>query len=520
MYRILVVDDEKLICLGIKSLIERIALPDISDILVSFDGLEAMSLIQRERPDIVITDIRMPGLSGLELIASVKRYDNSTRFIILSGYDDFPYAKEAIKLGVEDYLLKPVSIGEMKTALESAFLALDAEDRRALVTCRDTETERYNPIEGNLNKVIFNEQLSRPVVEEVLDGIRSSFPCRLFLLGLVDFSSSLRQQDCTKVLRTLGLEFQSVVSDKEILIHAYFDYNQNVIVLFNFNDENRYERCREALARSVRTLEKEMQLACAVSLGEIGRGLEEIPALYRQARKTLAGRLIREESRDVLEYRSSKSRQEDYKTLDPALKEFATRLPLLDESEVHRFIDHWFSIDSFGSHSIEAGRRLYGGVLSELGKLTAITEDDALGNFYKDLSSFKRLHDVRTYLHDVARKSFESLKDERKAMTVIDIVTRYLRENYQKDIDMSFAANLVSMSYTYFSRLFKSKTGMNFSEYLTKIRMEEAKHLLDNPITKVNDVSTSVGYANPKHFTRTFKSYFGITPKEYKNGTK
>lgn len=247
MFRILVIDDELVICQGIESMIRRMGHPQIGEIIYITDGTAIDGVVRDFKPDIVITDIRMPEISGLEVIDNIQKIDGHCKFVVLSGYDDFAYAKSAFKRGVIDYLVKPADYEELEQTLQRIVNLLDYP-------------AQANPVEPK-----------------------------------------------------------------------------------------------------------------------------------------------------------------------PA-------------------------------------------------------ED----------------------------------KGKAEEKTIIGLAKKYVKENYSKDIDMAVVSNLLSMNYFYFSKLFKEETGMNFSGYMIKVRMEEARKLLDDPTHKIYEISSRVGYDNPKNFTRVFRSFYGMSPEHYR----
>lgn len=274
MYKLLIVDDEELICNGIKSMIERLNLSSISQVRISFDAQNALSCLSEFRPNIIVTDIRMPGLSGVQLIEEILRFDPSIKCIVISGYGRFQYAKESFKLGAVDYLLKPASIHELRSAILKTISVLD-----------------------NNNK----NQISAKQVD------------------------SLVQKDRTSVTVK-----ESVCDSK------------NALVSFN---------------------------------GEIANSISEA-------------------------------------------------------------------------------------------------------------------------------------------------VKMYISRNFSKSVSMAVIANGMDLSYAYFSKIFRDETGVTFSHFLMEYRMREAEAKLKNSDITVREIAASVGYNNPKHFTRAFKNYFGVSPKLYRQNNK
>jgi two-component system response regulator YesN len=187
-----------------------------------------------------------------------------------------------------------------------------------------------------------------------------------------------------------------------------------------------------------------------------------------------------------------------------------------DTVQISNLIEILFSKEKIKEISINQINKLYRKIINIINDIAATKEVSFQNENYKEFNSFNSLSDLKIYLKTHIFEFINLLKKRNETNSISDIIKKYVQENYYKDIDMAVASNIVSLSYSHFSKIFKDETGMNFSDYLLKVRMEKALELLSDPTNKINDVSKSVGYNNPKHFTRAFKKYFGFLPSEYR----
>lgn len=512
MYRILVVDDEELICAGIKTMIESLGRQDIGEIRLAYEGRDAIGIIHETRPDIVVTDIRLTDISGLDIIRDINKHGYDIKFIVLSGYEDFNYAKEAIKLGVVDYLLKPASLEELGAVLNSAVGSLQ---RQKLVKDIDSGKYRKTIMESKLNRIFSNRTPVENMPQSMLDELLTDFQNEYFCSGIVRFESNVFSNreidDIDEIITNLS---DSLLRQREITTNYFFDYSNGIVLFFNCSDICRYSVLLEfmkALGHSLIGIKRTRLLS---ALSEMGSGAGSIMQLVSQCRGALAYRLLYNIC-DVIEYKDIKNKLKDTDTLDRELDELSVSWDGSAEgvNKLGNYIDRIFCSNVLKGLDIECIGRHYKRVLDAAGSL--LREDRQIPGFSKDFGSFDSLSDLRIYLKETLHKISELLKNVPSDRTIADIAKRYIRENLSRDISLTVVANVVSMNYSYFSKLFKNQTGMNLSDYIIKTRMEEAKRLLNDPLKKINEICTMVGYPSPKHFTRAFKNYAGISPKDY-----
>lgn len=520
MYKILVVDDEKLICKAIKSMLERLENPLIAEVLTANSAREAEAVMLNSRPDIVITDICMPLVSGLDLIKSTMRSNTDVKFIVLSGYDEFQYAKEAIKLGVVDYLLKPATIDELKEVLNKTIELIKKHQVAERSEIKDQKYEQA-VVENNLNKVFANQQVHEERIREILEELKTSFPYNHFSIAIYRFDGNSGKGDGghqqNEFAEHLIKKMNEVITGKTgVRVFYFYDFNNNLVMLFNIDDTGKYSWLMELMYEGYEAYREKTGTASFLSTGGIAQGVASLPELYRNAVSALSYRIVLENSR-IIEYEKIKARSREFVLTDIQLSQFSENLRGGRLDKTSDFIDSTFNKDAVGNKSIKSVEGVYRSILAAISRSFHRFDFSQSRADYTDFYTFNTLSDLRIYLKDLIFKLTKSEKENESEKSVVDVAKKYIQENYYKDIDMTIVANMVSMSYTYFSKIFKEQTGMNFIDYLMKVRMETAERLLSDPTNKINEISSKVGYDNPKHFTRAFRNYFGISPKEYRD---
>jgi two-component system, response regulator YesN len=514
MYTVLVVDDEELICLGIKSMIERLKHPEISAVLLAANAAQAEDTIRGSSPEIVITDIQMPGTNGLEMIKTLTRVSPGIKFIVLSGYDEFQYAREALKLGVMDYLLKPASILELKNVLDSAVSALNMERQNS----SQEQELRYRQLflENSLRKLFLYKSLDEFDVINIFDRIRQLFPYTDFTVGLISLDGMAGAGvPGSNTGANIAGEGLSAAGDGWQTAGFMNDSGHNVIVV-NHSHSLQHGIILPIFMDIAAAAKDRWGCSPTAALSASGVGIESLILLYRQAEKALSYRLVMGGT-EVIEFEGIKDRPADTAHADWNLRELNEFLKLRKEEQVSSLIDTLLSQQDLANRSIDYVSRLFSGISRQLGGLAATDLQLSMEESVKPFESFATLQNMRIYLKERVHQIVMALKEEDTGKKVMASAMTYMRENMAEKISLAAAASRAGVSYTHFSRLFKKRTGMNFSEYLMKVRMEEAKRLLDDPTFKVYEVAAKVGYNDPKHFSRAFRLYYDISPLEYRS---
>lgn len=488
MYKAVVFDDEYIVIEGLKALIDWPSW-GIELAGTATDGLSALETFRSVRPDIVFTDIRMPGMDGLALIEEIGRTAPETVCIVFSGFNEFEYVKRAIHLGVVDYLEKPISVEHVETAIRKALEHLKAAEEK--VRLREEIRRNRNDIR---EKVTLDLLVSGAAAA---DKWRSAFPEEAErLTGITVFSHDghypLEEESgnerCAVPLRH---------GEEELLL----------VVHFAAPGREFWERA-ESLAE-----------AATVGAGRTKGALEEAAASYREAQKALktarflqlSGLTRYDDIRDLITSpRSLSEREEDVLlSIRAGGKEDLMR-------RVGEYID-WMRNERLDPEMAEHEllKLVYLAQQSFKAMGQAEAADDAMPHVQiREASERGELFGwFRGRMERLAEQSIET-RDKAKH-TSIDKAKAYMEQHYDRDLSLSEVAEHVGMNAAYLSVLFKEAMGESYIKYLTRLRMERAKVLLSNGL-KVQQVSERTGYHTYRHFSEVFKKYTGKTPGQYK----
>jgi len=522
MYNVLIIDDEALIAEGVKAKLNRSGIAEISDIRVACGGMEGIREAIILKPHIVITDMRMPDLDGIQVIRRLSAEHPLAKFILLSGYGDYAYVREAFKYGALDYLLKPARATELAQLIRKAIAAITEESRQAALAERSRMAER-TMLASRLNTVIsgaiHHGDGGRSEINSAdLALMESYFLYPKTAVALLPSNGSpYSSEDLALAESRLVRNLPGIGSPDEARLVAFHDGDGAVCAVLNFKASVSAQALHGMLGETIKGLREDGAVQVFASVSETGR-LSDLPRLYKQARLALSYRILRESS-EVLSYESVHP-QVGIEGRMPARKDIEELRHAVDTLQLERiglWIDRWLPDSLVGNASLEQLETVYELLLTEIrhrfnGRLPLVEREPV-----RSLASFHALSDLRRYfLVYVGSAKQVASENAEPEETVVTFAESYIKEHFYRDVQLAEMANRVSMNYSYFSKLFKERTGLTFTAYLMKVRMEEARKLLKDPTLRINEVSEKVGYGNLYHFSRAFKNYFGISPKEYR----
>ncbi|GGD51630.1 response regulator [Paenibacillus nasutitermitis] len=556
MRRILIVDDEPIIVNSLYQLLQEGGTRDI-ELFRAGNAFQALERMNRTRIDLIITDVRMPGLSGIQLQERIMSRWPTCRIIFLTGYNEFEYAQAAIRNGgVVDYLLKNQSEELLVTAVDRALNELEDQERSTRQTL--LEQDRLRAALPALQQKLLTGLIEGQ--QASLSGLKEDFQqcdIRLFperpvmlVVGRIDSKESKEAsgslsglaRDCLHVVErelSSAATAVSVVYENDRLLWIL----QPRIWLFPDTDEEGIADAALSqdwsyLHSSIDSLTEAAQEACSTMLGaavsfaigskscswaEIGPRYHYLKMLLRQSSGTGTELLIRESGIHPPDEQPRLPRAAS------GLAEGIEKLQrMLEEDRYEEFTDYYRQLMLPADSRIPDGERqselfyslssmmvsfaIRSGVFHELAMRTdmeSITRIDAHASWSGIVEAFD------TYA-DLLRESRQGSPDDRTSRLVRSI-RRYVEENIGGDLSLTALSGLVHHSPTYLSRLYKKTTGVMLFEYITERRMDKAKSLLADDRLKIHEIASAVGYESAAHFTRAFKKIMGQTPQQYRN---
>lgn len=533
MIRVVIADDEVKVCQLIYGLIDWKSV-DMEIVGIAHNGIEALELIKNLQPDLMITDIRMPGYDGLEMINLGKQIKKDLDFIIISGYSHFEYAQSAIKYGVSDYLLKPINKKELLNTLNKI-----REKYKQRTEQLSSEEQLRLRLQSNIDKLrsgFFTELLLQKGIDRAgieIEKINKEYHFK-FRRGC--FQVFIVKIDCEyenfyesikilkeKLIQILQEHIKSECFDMEI----YFK-NSRAYCVLNYETDNQ-KTIRKKLRSSLDEIlvQKSLFYTIEFTIG-LGIAVEDIKQLtdsLKTAEWAVGQRLI-EGTGKLLEggLMQDFSSNRDVLIAD-FTKNMETSLEVLDKNGIVAAID-LLREQVLGKSNI-SGQEIFRLIMDVCSTYLIL-----LRNYQFNTDNTERFHEIFSLRADLCSSAWELfvylskaigesvgtiIEDKKQAdIKPIRTVKQYIQQNYMKPITLKEISSLAGFNDSYFSSLFKKESGKNFSEYLSEVRMNKAKDLLKETNLCIADICQTVGYNDLKYFTKNFKKFTGLKPNEYR----
>ncbi|WMJ86882.1 response regulator transcription factor [Anaerocolumna sp. MB42-C2] len=513
MYRLLIVEDDSTIRRGLVKIIEEMGLP-VETIQEAENGQSALALCESFFPHIIITDIRMPLMDGLEFIATIDQEQPGLSFVIISGYSDFDYAKKAIQYGVKEYLLKPIEKEELKTALLRIIEQLkeksEAESKRINETL--AYTEQIQQFEKNLMWDIMTGQNTPSELSRKTEMLKSTIPDKPLLI-VAGYGERFQIMDFTSIL-TL------VLPEWKLLLCNTTAYRYHYALLYYASDVPLQANTAEQFCRRITTAKNTDSTKHTLAL-IFSPEPDQIPAACLTCRSLLDSRLVTRNLGQVLtisDLQSSAS-MEDASFLSHPIRH---AMDTNDYVMIERIIKDYFN-NLLKDLNCTPDILIRQAKIIELSVLAYTAEQYRY--YEKQLNQLQTIEfllsasqTAKDFIDAIVSRITTIAKNFKPYDTIspVDQVLQYVNRHYAKDITLVYAANLANMNTNYFSTLFKKKTGLSFVAYLQLVRIQHAKELLKDPTLKIYEIAERIGFQNEKYFMKVFKSVVGKTPSEYK----
>lgn len=534
--KVFLVEDEMVIRRGIKNSIDwekegYIFCGEASD------GELAYPMIIKEKPDILITDIRMPFMDGLELCKLVKKELPNIKILILSGYDEFDYAKEAIRLGVTEYLLKPISSGKLLEALNGVSESIRREKEDKDLVHKYMEEMRENT---EHEKQKFFEQMiagNLSMADALETGKKYEMNLSAGMYNLLLFRFTLGEEN-RKSGELLG-EAEYAIEKLTERLEYVFEFQRGVegwaFLLMADNEEQMSERVKELSKDLEEIMKNYSTIAYFGGIGQPVARLRELERSFREAERALAARFTMELNR-IISVEDIRVAQ-NVDTLDDieitSFGEIEKTRTMLEkflnngaEDEIDEFVDVYISeLPEENLKSVLMRQYIimdaYIVMMSFCEKIEGIegemqAQSEELKNSMKTIQT---LEEIKNYIRMLLEKII-GVRDTisgRRYSDIIEIAKDQIRKTYMSDeISLNTIAAEVGMSPSYFSSIFSKEMGKTFVEYLTEIRMDRAKELLMCSSMKTSEIGYEVGYKDPHYFSYIFKKTQNCTPKEFR----
>lgn len=497
------------------------------------DGELAYPLIKKEQPDIVITDIRMPFMNGLELSKLIKKEMPWIEIIILSGFEEFEYAKEGIKIGVAQYLTKPISGEDLLKEVDALSAKIEENKREREIREKYLLEMKEDII--NQRKEFFENLVtgSKPSIELISDAEQlemniSAICYDIMLVKMHVFAHS--QEEYSQRLVSIEEELENNI-DEETVIMFDRDLEGKAFLFKADSKEKLDDAINSFVEKSKEIFAKYDGIGYFGGIGEIAERIGDIPMSFETANKAFTKRYFSTESEFIrsseIEDKTDTIDQFDVENVDiksfdrVKIKEF---LKFGDGAETEYFVDEFFL--GLGSNAIKSQMfrqyitmDLYFSIVEFINNISQEKAETVLSGLKPDI--VRSEEESRDYIISIINKGIEVRENNASGHNndIVDDIKKYIEENYaDEDLSLNSMASHVNFSPNHLSMIFSQQTGNTLIKYLTDFRMNKAKELLKCTNKKSSEISIMVGYKDPHYFSYLFKKTQGVTPTQFREG--
>lgn len=527
MIKLLLIDDEIELIEGLKETInwQEYGIEIIDE---AYNGVRALEIIENLRPDIMLVDIRMPKMDGMELLEELNKRKIKIKSIVLSGYDDFYYAQKALKYEAVDYLLKPCRKEEiLKSILKAKSLIEEEESKEGILENYKEQLKDNLPIlkDNLLKNLIRGKALNKDKFfsKAYIYGINLDFTNISSALIHIDGLNNLYKEYKDEEIESLLIGI-SEVTKSNLNIHfknEVFQVDEGIAIIYSSPSNLDY------YLSIFNTFKNDIseKLKITVTIG-VGNPVDSPFLLYKSFSNAISSldakfylgnnmvipyRDISSEDENKISYPGKEEREiinsintGNKKHLNVSIEEFFNKLSSDNiPSKIYLEINSLFLVNSVYKFCID--RNL---------NLNNFFQDGF--SYYDKIKSCETRNELKETIENIFLNIIDNIETYNNKNILVKEAVEYIKRNYSKDINLESLSKEIFITPGYLSILFKKELDVNFIEFLHKYRIEKAKELLENKLYKNYEVALKVGFKDDKYFSQLFKRYTGITPKEYR----
>lgn len=507
MYKILIVDDEKIERKGVSFLVKQM---DVKcELVEAVNGQAALEYLQENQVDILLTDVKMPHMDGIELIKQIKEknINPGMKMVIISGFSDFEYAKLAVKMGVSDYILKPVDPREFEPTIKKIMDEIETEKLDKVLVEQSMSFVKQHYLYSLVNGLGVDDI---PGIQSGTEG----FVMEYTRLILIEFDKTFfgKRDD------NFGAKLTECLN-KYDADNQYLNLNTEQAVVFfaiKDKDDSFYKEIASAI---VKMIEQEYARKAYIAISSPFVDSKDVSQAFNNAETIMENRFYQTETRIFMASEEGESSSDVQIDDDTVMKQMKQDIKMKDMSALRehyeRLCERYRVKTQFSQVYIKF---IFSNLLKEFYEALPERNESELN---KEIDALYRASDFEQMLALVDKniKKLEEVFDSNPQLAhrEVDTVKKYIYEHYSEEISVEQLAELVYMAPSYLSFIFKKETGQNLSKFIKAYRMEKAKEMLESTHNKIVAISNAVGYPNVSYFCQSFREYYGISPQKFRS---
>lgn len=505
--KLLIVDDEQVERDGLEAIL-RDGFPD-HVIRKARNGKKAVEIVREFTPDLILMDIKMPGMNGLEAVEIIRSDYPNTKFIMVTAYDTFDFARKALQLGVEDYLLKPSKAGEIIDTVSRVLKQI--EQKRSELEERTYEKATLKKVMPVVEADVVTQLLFDHVHEIHLDemmGLLGGEMTREAFVMLIAIGSSASPDRLYSAIKEKMRQLQSgwvgAMSGRQVPIIVFRETGKS------------YRSQAASMVQHLLTLEQRVPgTECFVGIGNAYEGLDHIRLSYQEALISSVDTSLPSKHRFYMDLPALIERKSDLPA-QQLEKQFVDQIRLGQWERVrHTVAEIIERHENNGASLVQAQQTVMEAlwVISRVLLEMGVETDKPL--FSYQAQDYRQL---RTEAESLLNKQIKTIRahQDRLEPDVVQQIKQYIIEHSQQDISLEMIAKRVDLSPYYISKMFKEQLGINYIDFLTECRLDKAKSLMSDPEMSLKEITFEVGYHDPNYFSKVFKKICGVSPTDYR----
>jgi two-component system response regulator YesN len=537
MDKLIIVDDEYSTRNGLKVCMEweKYGIQVVGEADNGRKGLELAELIQ---PDIVITDVKMPIMDGIEMAKQLKARNRDVKIVFVSGYDDIEYLKNAMKMDAIDYILKPVNLAELSDVIVKIMTMSQKEkSQKDLLYRMNAKLHQSMPLlrEKFLIQLIRDSHWDRSALEKRVEFLDLELPYQSLYCSLIisiDNPRTVFESISEKETELISFSILNICQELidvsltgYVIEHVRGEFVLIIALPANDGVEAIYPVVTELKSSLSGFLRRFITISMTIGIGSVVERLSELSESYVMALEAIEQKLYLGKDQIITFDMMASNKSIDFRSINEKVEALLSLLKTANTGIIFRHVDELFEdlVSNRGFNHKDCQRICMqvllniAQFLSEFGIRSDLLSQQE-SEVWEHISKIETLDDMSRGLKSyiaVVCASVEERKEKKTSEVVQDIIL-IVEEGYSSNLMIADIASKVYLSQTYICLLFKQETGMTINEYITKVRMEKSKELLTKTNVKLADICFSIGYTEPSYFSKQFRKYAGMNPSEYR----
>ncbi len=524
-YSVMLVDDEEDV---IRTIMDRMDWAGMGLSLPRYahNGLEALEMAEEEAPDIVMTDIKMPYMDGLELSRKLKEQYPNIRVIIFSGFDEFEYAREAIRLEAEEYILKPIIASELKKIFLRIREQLDREndERQNVKKLREYYTQSLPLLREEFYAALIEQKIPEQRLARDMENYQIDLTGPYFCMALLHTSGTAMPEGFNPLLLSVSIRKLAEERLNPVWRCRFFSYLGNTAAVAQLESEADVTKFTDDIDRFCRLARSVYHAVVTAGIGQVCRKVSELPNSYQGARSAVSYRVIYGSGQAINIAEVAPQERDSVGFEDDELRTIFKMIRTDEPGPLEKKVAEYIAKSAAAQVTVQGYHFFVMELVGELYRFARNNDLDGEKIFRTDDDIYQRIQqldpeEVTKWMTDVCLRMQTMVRDKRTDTTrsFVSRAIEYIYANYaNEDVSVDSICSYLGVSAAYFSTVFKRETGKTFVNFLTDYRMERAVELLIGKNEKTYVIAREVGYSDPNYFSYVFKKQFGMSPSKYK----